>query len=108
MSELDQLLKQDPDFLPLNDWKKDNDTGDEIKNRKNYADYVRGEYVSAGAYSDRIANEIAQSTLDSAVVDGVIKADDKAAQEMLFTPLIIGALMLLTGLRLPLVLIMIS
>jgi hypothetical protein len=86
MSELDQLLKQDPDFLPLNDWKKDNDTGDEIKNRKNYADYVRGEYVSAGAYSDRIANEIAQSTLNSAVADGVIKADDQAAKEMLFTP----------------------
>ena len=86
MSELDQLLKQDPDFLPLNDWKKDNDTGDEIKNRKNYADYVRGEYVSAGAYSDRIENEISQSTLDSAVADGVIKADDQAAQEMLFTP----------------------
>ena len=86
MSELDQLLKQDPDFLPLNDWKKDNDTGDEIKNRKNYADYVRGEYVSAGAYSDRIENEISQSTLDSAVADGVIKADDQAAKEMLFTP----------------------
>ena len=83
MSELDQLLKQDPDFLPLNDWKKDNDTGDEIKNRKNYADYVRGEYVSAGAYSDRIENEISQSTLDSAVADGVIKADDQAAKEML-------------------------
>ena len=86
MSELDQLLKQDPDFLPLNDWKKDNDTGDEIKNRKNYADYVRGEYVSAGAYSDRIENEIAQSTLNSSVADGVIKADDQAAKEMLFTP----------------------
>ena len=86
MSELDQLLKQDPDFLPLNDWKKDNDTGDEIKNRKNYADYVRGEYVSAGAYSDRIANEIKNATFDSAVADKVIKADDQAAKEMLFTP----------------------
>ena len=86
MSELDQLLKQDPDFLPLNDWKKDNDTGDEIKNRKNYADYVRGEYVSAGAYSDRIADEIKQSTFESAVADGLIKADDQAAKEMLFTP----------------------
>jgi hypothetical protein len=86
MSELDQLLKQDPDFLPINDWKKDNDTGDEIKNRKNYADYVRGEYVSAGAYSDRIENEIRQSTYTSAVADGVIKPDDREAETMLFTP----------------------
>ena len=86
MSELDQLLKQDPDFLPLNDWKKDNDTGDEIKNRKNYADYVRGEYVSAGAYSDRIENEIQQSTFASSVSDGVIRADDQNAKALLFTP----------------------
>ena len=86
MSELDQLLKQDPDFLPLNDWKKDNDTGDEIKNRKNYADYVRGEYVSAGAYSDRIENEIQQSTFASSVADGVIDPNDQAAKTLLFTP----------------------
>jgi hypothetical protein len=71
MSELDELLKQDPDFLPFNDWKKDNDSGDQIKDRKNYAEYVRGEYATAGAYNDRIESEISNSTLLGAKQDGL-------------------------------------
>jgi hypothetical protein len=87
MSELDKLLRQDPEFLSINDWKKNNNnTGDEIKNRRNYANYVRGEYVSAGLYDDRVANEIKQSTLESAFLDGVIKPDDEDAEIQLFAP----------------------
>jgi hypothetical protein len=86
MSELNKLLQEDPDFLSIDDWKKENDTGEELKNRKNYAEYVRGEYASAGLYDDRIANEITQSTLESAILDGAVEPDDDVAKEILLTP----------------------
>lgn len=86
MSELDKLIRKDPEFLPINEWKKDNDTGDEIKNRRDYADYVRGEYVSAGLYDDRVANEIKQSTYEGAIADGVLKEGEEDKKAALFTP----------------------
>ena len=86
MSELDKLIRKDPEFLPLEDWRVDNDSGDEIKNRKEYANYVRSQYVDAGMWGNEIASEINQFTYEGAVADGVLKEDDEEKKAALLAP----------------------
>ena len=86
MSELDKLIRKDPEFLPLEDWKVDNDTGDEIKNRKEYANYVRSQYVDANMWDNDIAREINQFTYEGAVADGVLEEGDEEKKAALLAP----------------------
>jgi len=83
MPELADLLKT-PDFTPFKDWEPQNDSGDAINNRKEYADYVRGEYVKAGSYNGTVENEIRTATRDKAVEAGLINADNQEEVDSLF------------------------
>ena len=84
MPELADLIKT-PDFLSFKDWEPQNDAGDPLKNRKSYAEYVRGEYLNAGAYNGVIEKEIQIATRDKAAEAGLINPENQEDVDKLFT-----------------------
>ena len=84
MPELADLIKT-PDFLSFKDWEPQNDAGDPLKNRKSYAEYVRGEYLNAGSYNKVIEKEIQIATRDRAAEAGLINPESQEDVDKLFT-----------------------
>lgn len=86
MSELEKLLPKEPEFQSFSDWKTSNQSNDPIKDRKNYADYVRGEYISAGAYSDKVENDIRTASIQGSAEAGLIDPQDNEQVNNLLFP----------------------
>jgi hypothetical protein len=84
MTELEKLAPEEPDFQSFSDWKTNNSSGDPIKDRVNWGNYVREAYVSTGSYDDYIEKEIRDTTKQRLVDGGLINADDTEKLNSLF------------------------
>jgi hypothetical protein len=61
--EEDELLQKEPDFKAFSDWKTDNSSGDIVRDRVNWGNYVREQYVDANLYGDYVEKEIRDTTV---------------------------------------------
>jgi len=92
MTELDKLppletentTPAEPEFKAFSDWKTDNSSGDPIKDRVEWGNYVREKYIDAGSYDDQVELEIRQTTKDRLVAGGLIQEGDTETVDRLY------------------------
>ena len=89
MTDFEILMGESPEAAPLeiqsySEWSRTTPPDDEIQGRKDFADYLREEYIRADQYSADIENEIRTGLQTSLVQEGQIDPEDDEAFASLY------------------------